>query len=995
MLNIGDRIRHRSNTQLKGIVRDVLSNSSIEIVWDNGDIDFLAENEIELFVLDSTPWERLVQNRFDNFGNYTIATIVDKVRNTSANTISTLKASKTIFKPYQFIPLLKLLHSDKKRIIIADEVGLGKTISAGHIALELAARGSLKSLLVICLNSIQEKWIDELLNKFNIRLTRFQKLRDFKDGIENFKNNGDPIYGVINFDKFKNKNDLEYFQQNSIVFDLIIVDEAHTLRNETNCRRAIKPFTEIANALVLLTATPIMTSLENLYNLVKLLDTQNFSNFQIFQNSVNVNKPIIQAFNQLNSGVHPKEIAKYLIHAKIENVFKYGDTVIRKEESLSKVLADDELYQRLIHELKESHTLNLERRVMLQELMINLNSLNHFYSRTRKKEVLTQENAVTRSATVVEIKMTEEEDEIYHGVMSQYGNELGVVQLKRKYSSSLFADRFSEEQYDKNINLNLSKLNDSKYSALHEIIRQQEGNQLIVFSTFRKTLLYLKNRLCYDGFQVNVILGGKDLTERNDIIEKFRNSEFQILLSSEVGSTGLDMQFCSRIVNYDLPWNPMVIEQRIGRIDRIGQKSELINIFNFVYAGTIEEQIYKRLYERIGLFQDSLGNLDEILGEKEMYIEGEIEKLYKKQLSTEEKRKRLDEIAEAVENNKIISKKIEEGLKDSFSNDLYFENAIKSIEKNNQYLTENDLLEIVNRLIVNKLSTMTIVEKSGNEKIYEIQQPSPNLIFSFIEEYYDKNDSEQRKIFKDFKTKHYSKNIYCTFNQQFAFENKNIEYISAYHPLIQSAANFFGSTRLDRNSVFRFGLDMNKIPLDLLTKFNRGYYFLVRFNYEITKQINGKESRLDYLRSLVIDMNGEDFEVMNKEYSEAFASICDQFVSPIPDHGSINFNDDLVDELKHFYSDESIKMRNDFEKTEKLKFDSELQRRTAQELLDLEKQIENRQIYIVEGKGIESILKSEIVELENRRDLLLDSTKNSRFSVKSRLISLNFVFVYD
>src|SRR5690606_34158757 len=162
MLEINQRICLKANNNKRGHINDIPTEGVYDITWDNGDIETLRETEIQEEVVEESPWKRLSNNHFNDYRNYTISSIINKVKNTSANTISTLKASKTIFKPYQFIPLLKLLNSERKRIIIADEVGLGKTISAGHIVLELAARGELNNLLVVCLNSIQEKWIDEL-----------------------------------------------------------------------------------------------------------------------------------------------------------------------------------------------------------------------------------------------------------------------------------------------------------------------------------------------------------------------------------------------------------------------------------------------------------------------------------------------------------------------------------------------------------------------------------------------------------------------------------------------------------------------------------------------------------------------------------------------------------------------------------------------------------------------------------------------------------------
>src|SRR5690606_25448836 len=170
--------------------------------------------------------------------------------------------------------------------------------------------------------------------------------------------------------------------------------------------------------------------------------------------------------------------------------------------------------------------------------------------------------------------------------------------------------------------------------------------------------------------------------------------------------TGLDMQFCDCMVNYDLPWNPMVVEQRIGRIDRLGQQSEVINIFNLIHTGTIEDIIYERLYNRINIFRESLGNLDEILGEKENYFEGLIEELYKTQLTDKQREKKLDVVADAVLTNKHHLQDVEEKLKDSFSNDAYFANEIKSIEQKRKYIQSSELRDFIDRIIANHLTTM-------------------------------------------------------------------------------------------------------------------------------------------------------------------------------------------------------------------------------------------------------------------------------------------------
>ena len=156
---------------------------------------------------------------------------------------------------------------------------------------------------------------------------------------------------------------------------------------------------------------------------------------------------------------------------------------------------------------------------------------------------------------------------------------------------------------------------DSKFDAFETALREAlivGSGQAMVFSFFRKTLEYLQRRLSSE-FRVGLMYGPTKTEERQRIIADFRAGKFDVLLCSEVGSEGLDFQFCNVLVNYDLPWNPMKVEQRIGRLDRFGQEHEKIFIFNMQIPGTIETDIFGRLYDRIGIFKQTIGDLEPIL----------------------------------------------------------------------------------------------------------------------------------------------------------------------------------------------------------------------------------------------------------------------------------------------------------------------------------------------------------------------------------------------
>ncbi|SMP89415.1 Helicase conserved C-terminal domain-containing protein, partial [Epsilonproteobacteria bacterium SCGC AD-311-C15] len=159
-----------------------------------------------------------------------------------------------------------------------------------------------------------------------------------------------------------------------------------------------------------------------------------------------------------------------------------------------------------------------------------------------------------------------------------------------------------------------------RFEEILKDLKSQNIKQMIVFSFFKKTLNYLEIKLQNMGYSVGKIHGDFSVEERFAKIKEFKKGNFDILLSSEVGSEGLDMQFCNVVINYDLPWNPMRVEQRIGRIDRIGQKFDKLHIFNLCIVGSIEDRILNRLYTKLDIFENSVGELEPILGELEKQL---------------------------------------------------------------------------------------------------------------------------------------------------------------------------------------------------------------------------------------------------------------------------------------------------------------------------------------------------------------------------------------
>lgn len=200
--------------------------------------------------------------------------------------------------------------------------------------------------------------------------------------------------------------------------------------------------------------------------------------------------------------------------------------------------------------------------------------------------------------------------------------------------------------------------NDTKYQrllkVLREISKEYPNDKIVLFSSFVSTLEYLQTRLETDGIK-GLVISGK-VKDKDTILEKFEKDDTQrILLASEVGSEGVDLQFCRLLINYDLPWNPMRIEQRIGRLDRIGQKNGKILIWNMLHDTTIDKRIYDKLYRKFEICTSALGDFEIILGD--IFKKLTIDLLL---LSPEQQDARIEQTRRAIINQEEQNNKLEE-----------------------------------------------------------------------------------------------------------------------------------------------------------------------------------------------------------------------------------------------------------------------------------------------------------------------------------------------
>ncbi len=1011
----GTRVESSNSPRKSGnVVQYETSSGGLEYykVHFDGDSEavFVSEEDVRLLTVSEDPWEKLTEGEVKNFQDFGVSSTYFKVENNANNTISSLKASRTLFQPHQFKPLIKFLNSVSKRILIADEVGLGKTIEAGHILLEMYSRKEIKSALVICPKSLVEKWENELFEKFGFEFRIYEAKELAKDIQTDSELHRKSILGIITYDKLKNAKLSEVIDKTQYHFDLTICDEAHFLRNnDTDRYKAVKPVIQNSRYSTLLTATPICNKTEDLFNILHILEPQRYSNLSMYLNDLEVNKPFVKALNSLNRNQPYHEVLMQVENTQVEQQYSYGDEKKSEISTLSSTFGEDPLFKRVIEELKTGED-TLENRIDIQRDLIELNSLNHIFTRTRKRDVI--KNRVIRVPHDVFVSLTEEESECYQKeqskIISKYANQsdaiLDLINVSRQVSSSIQAFYSTKEGLEKGIFYN--DMHDSKFEKLKEVIDEvvkKKGNKLIIFAYFRKTIRYLNLRISNEiGINSEYMDGSTE--NRSEVIERFRDDDnFKILISGSIGAEGLDMQFCDAIVNYDLPWNPMKIEQRIGRIDRIGQESEKIHIYNMVARNTIEEKIYNRLLKKIKIFEESLGDLESILLDEESLakkIRNLEVNLYSQNLTEGQIETRIEQTARATIQEKKDLETIETDLQESLINDSYFNNEIERIRSNKRYVTSEELISYIKVLIREVLPSCNFSRQ--DDDIYKLSTPSNNvnILFDFINKYVHlggKSKGEAlNKIFYDFKRRFYNqRDILFTFEQDYAFKMKHVEFLNSYHPLIIAATEFYKEKGYSSDNAYSFSI--SKSDFEDNSEISTGFYLMAMNSIVIEKKFNSEESSFNYLFPVIADLNGEELTFLPEKISEMFLSVANSEAKPVQetfDFSAMEYKN-FIAEVKPQVMEKLIEKKQIMKKDEEIRLQSLKERIIKQTNQYYDYQIIVREKRIREGKGLEYILKSEIESLDEEREEKIQLLQDSYINASMKSISISHLEVTE
>ena len=244
----------------------------------------------------------------------------------------------------------------------------------------------------------------------------------------------------------------------------------------------------------------------------------------------------------------------------------------------------------------------------------------------------------------------------------------------------------------KSVDVNELERTDTKFNRLMEVagkfLKENRGEKIIVFTSFRASARYLVDRLNDNGLPACLVWGGQAQTKQ-EVIDKFRESKtLRVLVSTEVASEGVDLQFCRVLVNYDLPWNPTRIEQRIGRIDRLGQNAEIIHIWNLYFAGTIDERVIVRLFERLRVFEEDLGEAEAAVGEAVRRLESA---LFNRPLTPAEEEAQIDQAAQVLETLRLQRDALEKNAAHMMAHGQRVMERIEASQELARRVTEHDL----------------------------------------------------------------------------------------------------------------------------------------------------------------------------------------------------------------------------------------------------------------------------------------------------------------
>ena len=544
----------------------------------------------------------------ENYLRY--VTLLSKIKNETAGGFLSSLASGIIPLPHQLHVLNRTMETNNIRYILADEVGLGKTIEAGMIIRELKSRGLVSRILVVCPTGLVTQWASEMQEKFHEKFQvilpsdydTIRRLTDNDDVYGQFDQVISPMDSIKPIEKHAgwSEEKVEKYNEERIYsiinsgWDLIIIDEAHRVAGSSGEVARYKLGNLLAQAspyLLLLSATPHNGKTEPFLRLIRLLDADAFPNA----------KSIVR-----------EQVAPYLIRTeKREAIDNNGNLLFKNRITHLVTISWDErnnlqreLYEMVSSYVSETYNKALRNRkknmcliflLIIMQRMVTSSTAAIQQSLERRLSVLKEQRTCVGNLKEEDLDELNIEDGVEEAIEAiSLDMDLEIEELQQIVS-------LAKQAQFQNRDAKVEPL----IMEIDAILSADRSQKIIIFTEFVATQNYLQELLVNIGYSVTILNGGMSIDERNAAMQEFKTST-SIFISTDAGGEGLNLQFANIIINYDLPWNPMKIEQRCGRVDRIGQQRD-VHIYNFIVGETVENRVREVLEEKLSVILKEMG----------------------------------------------------------------------------------------------------------------------------------------------------------------------------------------------------------------------------------------------------------------------------------------------------------------------------------------------------------------------------------------------------
>lgn len=544
----------------------------------------------------------------ENYLRYVV--MWSKIKNETAGGLLSSLSSNLIPLPHQMHVLNRVLANHSIRYILADEVGLGKTIEAGMIIKELKTRGLIKRTLVVAPTGLVTQWASEMQEKFHETFTiimpsdfdTIRRVTDNDDVYSQFDQIITPMDSIKPLEKragWSEENIAKYNEERifSIVnsgWDLIIIDEAHRVAGSSSDvarHKLAKLLAKASPYLLLLTATPHNGKTEPFLRLVRLLDDKAFPNVQ---------------------SIVKEQVAPYFVRTeKREAIDNYGNKLFKNRITHFVELTWDErhsfqkdLYQFVSNYVSKTYNKALRNRkrnmcliflLIIMQRMVTSSTAAILKSLERRLEVLRTQSMKIGSLTEEDLSELNIEDDAEEAL------EAISLDVKEEIDELEWIVTIAKQAEFQHPDIKVESLLDT----IDAVLVEDSAQKIIIFTEFVGTQEYLVRLLENYNYEVCYLNGSMSIEDRNIALRDFRNRA-NIFISTDAGGEGLNLQFANIVINYDLPWNPMKIEQRCGRADRIGQTRD-VHVFNFSVTDTVENRVRQVFKDKLAIILNELG----------------------------------------------------------------------------------------------------------------------------------------------------------------------------------------------------------------------------------------------------------------------------------------------------------------------------------------------------------------------------------------------------